>query len=244
MGGFFRILLGGALGAVLGILFMKKQTVRKPSESLQPPVAKPGPAPAVPTAPVEAAAPSAAAPVAFPLAAAPAAPAAAAPEAPEYVAPLAPAPLAAVPEPAAVHGTGPGAARPHVGSASRAGACSRGRSASSGRRYARARSDHGCRCVRAALPLSRGAREPPSRLGGRSGRRSRDSNTRRVVSAVRGRPPTPPATQYVEGACQLLSKKQPSRRPGPRPKPRSRNPPSKRPSALMPPPISIGRTLR
>lgn len=79
MGGFFRIVLGGAVGAALGILFMKKQTVRKPGERAGMPAARPVPppvspavAPAPPVAaavqvaepsPIEAAAPLAAAAV-------------------------------------------------------------------------------------------------------------------------------------------------------------------------------------
>ena len=43
MGGFFRILLGGALGAVLGILFVKKQTVTKPGARVRRPRRKAGP---------------------------------------------------------------------------------------------------------------------------------------------------------------------------------------------------------
>ncbi len=42
MGGFFRFLLGGALGAVLGIMFVKKQAVTKTSRTAGAPASAPG----------------------------------------------------------------------------------------------------------------------------------------------------------------------------------------------------------
>jgi hypothetical protein len=109
MGGFFKVLLGGALGAVLGIMFMKKQRAVKPDQSVQRPVARREPEPAPPpVAPVVPAA-SVAAPVAPevvpPVAAAAVAPAVAAPSAPEpvVVVPAVPEPAIAIaPEPVVV----------------------------------------------------------------------------------------------------------------------------------------------
>jgi hypothetical protein len=98
MGGFFKVLLGGALGAVLGIMFMRKQGAVKPGQGPEIPAARPEPAPPL-TAPV---APVAApvAPAAAPVAAAPVAPAVAAPPAPEpVVARPAPEPVVVPPAP-------------------------------------------------------------------------------------------------------------------------------------------------
>ena len=58
MGGFFRILLGGAVGAVLGILFVKKRMLSKPGERADLPVATPGPAQAPLAAPASQAPPA------------------------------------------------------------------------------------------------------------------------------------------------------------------------------------------
>jgi hypothetical protein len=113
MGGFFKVLLGGTLGAVLGIMFMRKQRAVKPDQGARMPVTRHEPEPAPPpVAPVVPAAPMAApvvAPVAPevvpPVAAAAVAPAVAAPPAPEpvVVVPAAPEPVIAVtPEPVVV----------------------------------------------------------------------------------------------------------------------------------------------
>jgi hypothetical protein len=101
MGGFFKVLLGGALGAVLGIMFMKKQRAVKPDQPEQLPAARrepeaapPPAAPVVPVVPVAPVAAPVAPEVVPPVAAAAVAPAVAAPP---VAAPPAPEPVVLVP---------------------------------------------------------------------------------------------------------------------------------------------------